>query len=51
MRLYWGGQAHIRVQSMWQTRRVWGNAPPGNFDFGTFIRRNLVESRTVFAQT
>jgi len=33
---------------MWQTG---GHAPPGNFDFGPFIRHNLVESGTVFAQT
>ena len=30
---------------------VWGHAPPGNFDFGPFIGRNLMESGTVFAQT
>ena len=45
-----GGQVRIHVQSMRQTREVWGHAPLGNFDFGTFIRRNLVESGTVFAQ-
>ena len=28
-----------------------GHASPGNFDFGSFIRRNLVESGNVFAQT
>ena len=28
-----------------------GHAPPGNFNFGPFIRHNLVESGTVFAQT
>ena len=27
-----GGQVHICVQSMWQTRGVGGYAPPGNFD-------------------
>ena len=48
---YWGGQVCIYVQSMWQTRGVWGHALPGNFDFGSFIRHNLVESGTVFAQT
>ena len=26
-----GGQAHIHVQSMWQTRGVHGHAPPGKF--------------------
>ena len=53
MRLYGllGRQVCIHVQSMWQTRGVWGHAPPGNFDFGSFIRCNLVESGTVFAQT
>ena len=53
MRLYGllGGQVCIRVQSMWQTRGVQGHAPLGNFDFGPFIRCNLVESGTVFAQT
>ena len=45
-----GGQVHICVQSMWQTRGVWGHAPPGKFDFGPFIRHNLVESGTFFAQ-
>ena len=34
-----GGQVCIYVQSMWQTRGVWGHAPLGNFDFGPFIRR------------
>ena len=50
---YWGGggQVHVRVQSMWQTRMVQGYAPLRNFDFGPFIRRNLVESGTVFVQT
>ena len=43
-----GGQLSIRVQSMRQSRGVQGHAPPGNFDF---VRRNLVESRTVFTQT
>ena len=46
-----GGQVRIHVQSMRQTREVWGHAPLGNFDFGTFIRCNLLESGTVFAQT
>ena len=55
MRLYGllGGQVHvcIHVQRMWQSRGVWGHALLGNFDFGPFIGRNLVESGTVFAQT
>ena len=46
-----GAQVRIRVQSMWQSRGVRGHVPLGNFDFGPFIRRNLVESGTVFAQT
>ena len=48
MRLYGllGGQVRIRMQSMWQTRGVRGHAPLGNFDYGPFIRRNLVESGT-----
>ena len=45
-----GGQVHVRicVQNVWQTWGVQGHVPSGNFDF---IRRNLVESGTVFAQT
>ena len=39
-----GGQVCIRVQA-W----VWGHAPLGNFDFGPFIRHNLMESGTAFA--
>ena len=46
-----GEQVCICVQSMWQTRGVRGHAPLGNFDFGPFIRCNLVESGTAFAQT
>ena len=49
MRLY-GGQVCICVQSMWQTRGVRGYAPLGNFDFGPFIRHNLMELGTVFTQ-
>ena len=47
------GQVHVRicVQNVWQTRGVRRHAPPGNFDFGTSIRHNLVESGTVFEQT
>ena len=35
MKLYGllGGQVCIRVQSMWQTKGVWGHAPLGSFDF------------------
>ena len=45
------GQVHISVQNMWQTRGVQGHAPPGNDFWIYFIRRTLVESGTVFAQT
>ena len=48
---YWGGggrQVCVHVQSMWQTG---GHAPLGNFEFGSFIRCNLVESGIVFALT
>ena len=34
---YWGRQAHIRVQSMWQTRGVRGHALPGNFDLDLLL--------------
>ena len=50
MRVIWGTSI-ICVQSMCQTRGVRGHAPPRNFDFGPFIRHNLVESGTVFAQS
>ena len=46
-----GGQVRIRVQSVWQTRRVQGYALLGNFDFGPFIRPNLVGSGTDFVHT
>ena len=29
----------------------WGMLPQGDFDFGPFIRRNLVKFGAVFAQT
>ena len=32
-----GGKVCVHVQSMWQTKGVWGYAPPGNFDFGPFV--------------
>ena len=43
MRLYelLGGQVRIHLQSMLQTRGIWGHAPPGNFGFGPLIRHNL----------
>ena len=40
MRLYGllgGGQVCICVQSMRQTRGIWGHAPLGNFDFGPLL--------------
>ena len=53
MRLYGllEGQVHIRVQNMRQTRGVWGHVSLRNFDFGPYIRCNLVESGTAFAQS
>ena len=35
MRLYGllGGQVRIHLQSVLQTRGIWGHAPPGNFGF------------------
>ena len=53
MRLYGllVGQVCICVQSMWQTRGVRGMLPWEIFDFGPYIRCNLVESGTVFALT
>ena len=41
----------VKHACMGQTRGVQGYAPPGNFDFGAFIKRYLVESGTVFTQT
>ena len=43
MRLYGllGGQVCVHLQSMRQTRGIWGHAPPGNFGFGPLIRHNL----------
>ena len=46
-----GEQRCIHVQSMQQTREVWGHSPLGKFDFGPFIEHNLVQSGIVFAQT
>ena len=53
MRLYGllEGQVCICVQSMWQTRGVRGHTPPGNVDFGPFVRCYLVKSGTIFTQT
>ena len=45
-----GEQRCIHVQSMQQTREVWGHSPLGKFDFGPFIEHNLVQSGIVFAQ-
>ena len=50
-----GGQNEIvwiiRVQACGKLGGFRGMLPRGNFDFGPFIRRNLVESGTVFTQT
>ena len=46
-----GASTYLCVQSVRQARGVRRHAPLGNFDFGPFIRCNLVESATVFAQT
>ena len=43
-----GGQVCIHVQSMRQTRGVRGHTLLRNFDFGPFIRHNLVKSGTLF---
>ena len=43
---YWRG----KYVSVCKACGVWGHAPLGNFGFGPFIRHNLVESGTVFAQ-
>ena len=38
-----GGGEYISVcNACGKTRGFWGHAPPGNFDFGPFIRCNLV---------
>ena len=46
MRLYgfFGWQAHIHVQACGKLGGSRGMLPRGNFDFGPFIRRSLVES-------
>ena len=53
MRLYrlLGGDNIYSCVKHVASRVVRGHARPGNFYFGPFIRRNLVESGTVFAQT
>ena len=55
MRLYGllgGGGKHIFVCKAWgKLEGSGGMLPQGNFDFGPFIRRNLVESGTAFTQT
>ena len=48
--IFWGANTYS-CASMWQTRGSGGMLPWENFDFERFIRRNLVESGTVFAQT
>ena len=46
---YWGGGKYVSMCKA--CGRVRGHVPLGNFDFVPFIRRNLVESGTVFTQT
>ena len=46
-----GASTYLCAKCAASLGRVQGRAPPGNFDFGPFIRRNLVESGTVVAQT
>ena len=45
-----GGASTYLCAKHVETRGVQGHAPLGNFDFGPFIRRNLVQSGTVFLQ-
>ena len=53
MRLYGllGGASTYLCAKHVANRGSGGMLPQGNFDFGLFIRHNLVESGTVFAQT
>ena len=46
-----GGGKHLFMCKACGKQGVRGMLPQGNFDFGLFIRHNLVESGTVFAQT
>ena len=48
---FFGEQTHIRVQACGKLGGSRGMLPWENFDFEHFIRRNLVESGSVFAQT
>ena len=45
------GDEHIFVQACDKLGGPGGILPRGNFDFGPFIRRNLMESGAVLAQT
>ena len=50
---YWGSK-YVHVSMCKACGKLWGRpgaCSPGNVDFGPFIRHNLVESWTVFAQT
>ena len=50
--LFWGGGKHIFVcMHVANLGGPGGILSQGNFDFGPFIRRNLVESGAVLAQT
>ena len=47
-----GGGKYVSVcKACGKLGGVGGMLPRGNLDFGPFIRRNLEESGTVFAQT
>ena len=48
---YWGGKYVFVCKACGKLGGSGGHASKGNFDFGPFIRSNLVESGTVFAQT
>ena len=49
---YWGGGGGKYVSVCKACDKLGGSraCSPENFDFGSFIRHNLVESETVFAQ-
>ena len=48
---YWRGKYVSMHKACGKLGGSGGGAPPGNFDFGPFIRCNLMESGIVFAQT
>ena len=47
---YWGGGGGASTYPCAKHVANWGHAPPGNLVFLSFIRRNLVESGSFFAQ-